>query len=388
MTHKPWTLLTLADLLDATGGRLTAEPSGCVAATTSFGRVVTDSSDVTPGDLFWVLPGTQDREDNSAEHAFARGAAGVVAPYHVAPPAGRWSVQVHDGQWALWQLASAARKCFHGRVVAVTGSVGRTTARQMIHAVLSHDHHGAASPHNFNNQIGVPLSLLAWQPDHHYAVLELDATRQGEIDALAALCRPHVGILTGVGPTHLAGVGSQEAVAESKAELFAALPANGHAILSADDPWTQSFRRRCHAQLILTGRSADADIVARNVISGGGRLRFDIDGHAFEIPVWGHHYLTSALAAIAVGRLFGQDLPAMAAALREFQALPQRCQINRRGGITIINDTCNARPIAMRRHSNCSATSPHADAASSSAVTCSMWDRTSSDGTNNWDRIP
>jgi UDP-N-acetylmuramoyl-tripeptide--D-alanyl-D-alanine ligase len=348
VTQQPMSLLTLAELLDATGGRLRAEPAGIVAAATLVGRVMTDSRHVTPGDLYWARPGGQDDDRASAQRAFARGAAGVVAAHHVVPPTGRWSVQVHDSQLALWQLASAARQQFRGRVVAVTGSVGKTTVRQMIHTVLSNDHHGVASPHNFNNQMGVPLSMLAWQPNHHYAVLELGATRQGEIDALAALCRPEIGIVTCVGPAHLAGLGSQKAVAESKAELFAALPADGYAILSADDPWTEPMRRRCHAQLILAGRSADADIVATNVNSGGGRLRFEIQRQTFEIPVWGRHYLTSALAAIAVGRLFGQSLPAMAAALGEFQALPQRCQINRQSGITIINDTCNASPMAMQ----------------------------------------
>ena len=124
----------------------------------------------------------------------------------------------------------------------MTGSVGKTTTRQMIHTVLQSRLTGTASPGNFNNHLGVPLSMTAMEPEHDYAVLELGANRPGEIAALAELCRPKVGVITPIGDAHLAGFGSRDHVAQAKAELLAALPPDGHAVL-ADDPWLRARRR-------------------------------------------------------------------------------------------------------------------------------------------------
>jgi UDP-N-acetylmuramoyl-tripeptide--D-alanyl-D-alanine ligase len=232
-------------------------------------------------------------------------------------------------------------------VIAVTGSVGKTTARNMIHAVLGSKQCGTASPKNFNNQFGVPLSMLAMEPWHDYAVLELAASAPGEIASLAALAKPSLAVITRVGEAHLGGFGSSQAVAEAKLELLAGLADDGHAVLAGDDPW---LRRLAGAKNNITwvGRSLDCDLVATDVHSDGGVLRFNVDHCRLSVPVWGRHHLTSALAAVAVGRRFGLAMPEIAAGLAQFQPAPMRCQVTSLDGATIINDAYNSSPTSMR----------------------------------------
>ncbi len=182
--------LTIKDLHEIVGGRLRlatlTPPQGELAR---VGRAVTDSRQVHAGDVFWGLAGTRFDGAEFAAEAYDRGASGVVVGRkYVQPWPGCWSLEVDDAVEALHKLAAWNRQAMTGRAVAVTGSVGKTTTRQMIHAVLSQTMHGSASPKNFNNHVGVPLSMLAIEPDDDFAVLELAASAPGEIERLAALC--------------------------------------------------------------------------------------------------------------------------------------------------------------------------------------------------------
>jgi len=340
--------LALRDLTDIIGGKPhlgTMPPLAGDAV--PVGRIVTDSRQVNAGDVFWALVGPRHDGADFADEAFSRGAAGVVSARLVEPWAGRWCLHVEDTTWALWQLATVARYQFDGNVIAVTGSVGKTTTRQMLHTVLGTDLRGNANPRNFNNHIGVPLSLLQWSAWDDYAVVELGASRPGEIKALAELCEPHVGVVTRIAEAHLEGFGNQRSIAESKAELLSALPGDGCAVLNADDPWQHRIASRCRCSVLWVGRSANADVTATDIHSSGGLLSFRVDGHSFEVPVQGRHHLTSALASVAVGQWMGMDLARIAYALKQFKPLPQRCEISRIGDKLIINDTYNACPTAM-----------------------------------------
>ena len=342
--------IALGELAKEIGGRLSLGTMPPLAGDlTPIGRIVTDSRCVTQGDVFWGLVGPHHNGADFADEAFARGAEGVVVSgRHIEPWAGRWSMTVEDTGWSLWRLAARLRKRFDGSVVAVTGSVGKTTTRQMIHAVLSRRLTGSASPHNYNNHVGVPLSMLAWDPLDDYAVVELGASHRGEIDSLAGLVRPDIAVITRIGEAHLGGFGSQHAIAESKAELLASLPADGWAVLGGDDPWLRSLAQTSHGNIAWIGRSADCDVMATEVEFQQGRLSFAVDGMDFSVPVWGRHYLTSALAAIAVGRLMDLSLDEIAGALAEFQCLPGRCHVSEQDGITVVDDTYNASPTAVR----------------------------------------
>ena len=188
--------------------------------------------------------------------------------------------------------------------------------------------------------------MLAIEPDDDFAVLELAASAPGEIAQLAALCRPQIGVITRVGDAHLGGFGSLEAVAEAKAELLDR---------SAARRLGRAVRRRRAvappgggpAENRLVRPALDNDLVATDVESGDGRLQFSVDGSAMAVGVWGRHHLTSALAAVAVGRIFGLS-DSRSPRAGQLQAPPMRCQITKDRGATIIDDTYNASPMAMR----------------------------------------
>jgi len=342
--------LKLKQLHEIVGGRLrlaTLEPRHGESA--AIGNIVTDSRLMRRGDVFWGLPGTRFDGSHFASDAFARGAEGaVVGKRYVQPWPGCWSLEVDDAQRALVQLARWNRDRSLARVVAVTGSVGKTTTRQMIRAVLERQFCGTASPRNFNNHVGVPLSMLAMTPRHEFAVLELAANGSGEISALAGLCQPQVGVITRVADAHLGGFGSLDAVADAKGELLDHLPADGRAVLCGDDARLRRLAGRSRAKTLWFGRGLDNDLVATHVECGDGQLRFEVDGTPMSVAVWGRHYLTSALAAVAVGRIFGIRDAEISRGLAEFEPPPMRCQITRTPSTTIINDTYNASPLAMR----------------------------------------
>jgi UDP-N-acetylmuramoyl-tripeptide--D-alanyl-D-alanine ligase len=355
-------MVTLYDLAQATGGRILPPHRIQDAAVTALGRIVTDSRQVESDDVFWAIQGPNYDGACFIEEAYRRGAQGVVSRIGCIPEDG-WLLNVDDAQRALEQWARWKRRRFTGIVIGVTGSVGKTTTRQMIHTVLRCRLQGTASPRNYNNQWGVPLSMLAIEPQHDYAVLELGANHAGEIAMLAELCAPKVGVITQIGDAHLSGFGSRQGAAEAKAELLAALPSSGHAVL-ADDSWLRALSSRCAAPITWIGTGPQCNLRAVSIECRQGRLEFNVTcgegaGPAaggrertapvrFSIPVWGRHHVNAALAAVAVGRMIGFDLEEIAAALADYQAVPMRCEVTEIRGATIINDTYNSNPTAMR----------------------------------------
>jgi len=356
---------TLHDLAQAIDGRLLSADATRDGTTVPVGRIVIDSRQVEPGDLFWALKGPNHDGADFVGEAFHRGAVAVVAAKRADVPDGHRAVEVDDTYRALYQWARFKRRQFTGTVIAVTGSVGKTTTRQMIHTVLRTRLTGTASPRNYNNHIGLPMSMFAIEPDHHYAVLELGASRPGEIAALAELCAPKVGVVTQIADVHLSGFGSRQAIADAKAELLAALPSEGRAVLG-DDVQLRNVANMCDAQIIWVGADQTCDVRAVRVKSKAGRLTFRVVirnaaehaepatashstvGPEFCVPVWGRHHVTSALAAVAVGRMMGLELSEMAEALKRFQPVPMRCEVLEMRGATVINDTYNSNPTAMR----------------------------------------
>lgn len=368
---------TVGELRNAISGRLTPES----LADAPLGPVAIDSRRIEPGEVFWALVGPNFDGGQFASEAFARGARGAVvsnnSPLHsgdaqgekgtksqiffqfsphpnplpagegtATVPGGRWAIEVDDTQKALNEWAAYRRSCFGGTMVAVTGSAGKTTARQMIHCVLRRRLNGLASPRNYNNHLGVPLSMTAVEPAHDYAVLELGANHKGEIAELAELVQPDVGVITCIGDAHLGEFGSVRKIAEAKAELLASLPAGGRAVLG-DDPWLRKMASRCKAKILWVGTSDDCTLKANDMQNHDGRLSFRAAGCQFTIPVYGRHNLTSALAAVAVGQLLGCETEAIARALYDFEPMPMRCQVQQIGETTVINDAYNSNPSAM-----------------------------------------
>jgi UDP-N-acetylmuramoyl-tripeptide--D-alanyl-D-alanine ligase len=354
---------TLHDLQLALCGHLLPEGRIPDLGAVAVGRPVTDSRLVEQGDVFFALRGANHDGEAFVGEAFRRGANGAVVTVPIDVPEDCWAMVVDNTQWALEQWARWKRRQFTGTLIAVTGSVGKTTTRQMIHTVLQTRLRGTASPRNYNNHVGVPLSMMAIEPGHDYAVLELGASRRGEIAALANLCLPKVGVIGPIGEAHLDGFGSRRGVAEAKAELLASLPESGRAVLT-DDEELRAASFKCHAPITWIGTGSRCDLQAVDVRSERGRLSFRVaigdgqDSHAndpaavspirFSVPVWGRHHVTAALAAIAVGRMMGFDQDEIAAALEVYQAVPMRCEVTEIRGATFINDAYNSNPTAMR----------------------------------------
>lgn len=337
---------TIGELQQVIGGRVCQGDTLGNVADMPLGPVQSDSRKVEPGDVFWALRGPNHEGESFVGEAFRRGAAGAVVAKHVAVPDYHWAVGVEDTHQALLSWARTRRQQCSGTVIGVTGSVGKTTTRQMIHTVLQARLRGTASPGNFNNHYGVPLSMTAIEPDHDYAVLELGASHPGEIAALAELSAPTIGVITRIGDAHLGGFGSRQQTARAKAELLAALPADGRAVLG-DDPWLRDVAKGCKADITWIGAGEDCDLRATEIHSESGRLTFCVNDCQFCLPVWGRHNVTAALAAVAVGQMMGLELDEMARSLHRFCPMPMRCEMQEIRGVMVINDAYNANPTAM-----------------------------------------
>lgn len=333
----------LHDLTLATGGR----PSAEVCLTDSIGRVRTDSRLVTPGDLFWALPGSSQNGHDFVGDALRRGAACCVIQEDRPPFEGRPRIIVRDSLVALADFARAYRRSRDAMVIGVTGSVGKTTTRSLLHSVLSSRFKGAQSPANFNNHVGVPLSLLDISPSDEFAVVEMGASAVGEIAHLAEIASPEAAIITAVAPAHLGKFGSLDAIEQAKGELVESIPEHGFTVLNGDDPRVRRMASRARCRTILIGEQPHNDLRPDRVDVANDQLTLTIGGVPFRLNVIGRHHITAALASIAVAREIGLSETQIARGLESFQPAAGRCRPLTVGPWTIIDDTYNASPASM-----------------------------------------
>jgi UDP-N-acetylmuramoyl-tripeptide--D-alanyl-D-alanine ligase len=261
-------------------------------------------------------------------------------------------VLVDDSQQALERVAAWWRSRLAVDVLAVTGSVGKTTTKEMIAAVLGQRFHTLKSERSLNTDVGMALTLLQLGPEHEKAVLEMGMYRQGEIAALCRLARPRIGVVTNVGPTHLERLGSLEAIAAAKAELVDALPASGVAILNGDDERVRAMAGRTAARVVMYGTSTRCDV------RGSGLASHGLDGITFRLghegreaavrsPLLGRHSVYTALGAAACAIVAGMSLEEAASGLGRAPA-PVRLALGRAScGALLINDTYNAAPLSV-----------------------------------------
>lgn len=335
--------ISFHELIAATGGT----PAGLGDLNERFGRIETDSRRVRAGDLFWALAGPRHDGHKFTKQAFANGAVAAVVETGKAPVSQFPRVEVEDSLLALWDLADWYRGQFEALVIGVTGSVGKTTTRRMIASVLLTRFAGIESPHNYNNEYGVPLSLFQLEPAHEFAVIELAATRTGDIEGLAAVAHPEVGVVTAVGPAHLDQFGSVENIVRTKGELLEALPATGFAVLNGDDRQVRQMASRALCPVVLVGEREHNDLRAQNVAVENGWLRFQLGQTEYRVPAAGRHHLTAALIAVAIGRQVDMTDEEIAQGLRRFEPAPGRCRPIPIGPWMVIDDTYNANPLSM-----------------------------------------
>jgi UDP-N-acetylmuramoyl-tripeptide--D-alanyl-D-alanine ligase len=342
--------LTVKEIVGVTKGTLVAGDLGRQVATFS-----TDSRTLKSGDLFIALKGKSFDGHAFLPEAAARGAAGCVvsAPPSVPLPSGFVVIQVAETQWALGQVAGRWRRRYPARVVAITGSNGKTTTKEMTGSVLRQAYRVLVSPGNLNNLIGVPLTLFQLRREHQAAVLELGMNARGEIYRLAEIAKPDVGVITNIGEAHLEFLGSVEEVAEAKGELLPFLTGDRVAVLNRDDPYLARLFPAVRGRLSTFGLDRRADVRAERVRSGrDGRTLFTLAAGRKRRPVRlntsGRLNVWNALAAAAVGIAFGLDLDAIAAGLEQAPAAPMRMErILHPSGAVIVNDAYNANPTSM-----------------------------------------
>jgi UDP-N-acetylmuramoyl-tripeptide--D-alanyl-D-alanine ligase len=366
--------MSLAEVAAVTGGRLHRAAGDERVTAVEF-----DSRAIGPGGLFLALPGERADGHDFAAAAVAAGAAGVLAarevdaPAVIVPPArhdvlatGSYLAEHdHDGGGAA-VLAALARLAAHTvtalngpglpgtTVVGVTGSSGKTSTKDLLAAVLAPLGPTVAPPGSFNNELGLPWTVLRADATTRQLVLELSARGPGHIAALCAIAQPRIGVVLNVGRAHLGEFGSPEAIAQAKGELVEALPADGVAVLNADDPAVAAMAARTRARVVPVGRDADAQVRAEEVVLDAGRARFRLvapQGSAeVALRLVGAHHVGNALAAAAVALELGATPDGVAASLSAAgPASRWRMEVtDRPDGVTVINDAYNANPESMR----------------------------------------
>lgn len=317
-----------------------------------------DSRDVMPGDLFFALKGESTDGHNYIAMALEKGAAAVVVDRDCAAP----HLRVGDTTEALERLAAASRARTSARIIGVTGSVGKTGVKEAIFAALDRSSRGRAhrSVKSYNNHVGVPLSLARMPERSRYGIFEMGMNHAGEIAALTRQVRPHVAVVTTIAPAHIEMLGSEEAIADAKAEIFEGLEEGGTAIIPADSPHYARLRaaaEKVRARVVAFGRAADAEVRLLDAVAapgGGSLVTVDMGDRrlCYTVGMAGDHWVTNSLAVMAAVRAVGGDLGAAGLALAEMAGLAgrgERLEIMASGGSALlIDESYNANPASMR----------------------------------------
>jgi UDP-N-acetylmuramoyl-tripeptide--D-alanyl-D-alanine ligase len=318
--------------------------------------ISTDTRTLQKGSLFVALNGPTFNGHDYLARAFEKGAVAALVSEPLKPgevAAHRTIIQVKDTLWALGDLSALWRRQFSVTLIGISGSNGKTTSKEMLAGILEQEGPTLKNPGNLNNWIGLPLSLFSLKEDHRYAVMEMGMNRAGEIARLCRIARPSAGLLTNIGPAHLEGLGSMEAVAKAKGELFEALEGDQWALVNSDDFRIRDLAQACRARKLTFGLNAEAEVKADHLsLTPQGirfRIRFDGDQEEMFLPVQGRHNVSNALGAAAVALALGLSLNKIQQGLGGFKPADHRLQIKKGlNGIRLIDDTYNANPASVK----------------------------------------
>lgn len=327
---------------------------------------VIDSREAGRNSLFVALPGQHTDGHHYVAHAFSRGACAALVQRPVSSDAPLLDTQrpntslaldpdspvcilVDDTLLGLQEVAAAWRSRFSPRVIAITGSVGKTSTKELATQVLSQRYATLKNTGNLNNELGLPLTLLQLHENHQRVVLEMGMYDLGEIARLCEIARPQVGVITNVGPVHLERLGTIERIAAAKAELVAALPPDGVAVLNADDPLVATMATQTTARVFTYGLTAGADLWADDIVSEGMdgirfRFHYGVDVVHVRVPLLGRHSVHTALRAAAVGLLEDLSWEEVVSGLQETRAQLRLVVARGLRDATLLDDTYNASP--------------------------------------------
>ena len=340
-------ILCAKETAEWTGGRWTHEPNG-------FNGVCTDSRALQKGCLYVALKGERFDGHSFVNAAFEQGAAAALvdASFDARMVSGYPLLRVADTHKALKDMAHAYRCKVAPLVIGVTGSAGKSTVKEMTAQVLAERHAVAFTRGNWNNDIGLPLSLLQMEAHTRFGVFETGTNHPGEIKSLCAILQPDWGIVTNIGPVHIEFFGSEDAIAHEKAELLKCLPVGGLAVINKDSAGYEILRAASSCRVVTVSAKSGADYVCRTwhaktrravVEETASGERVDI-----ELPLPGIYNMINAMEAVAVARAAGMEWPVIAGALRQFKPLPMRWEEQDIHGVKAINDAYNSSPLSMR----------------------------------------
>ncbi|MCQ9206472.1 MAG: UDP-N-acetylmuramoyl-tripeptide--D-alanyl-D-alanine ligase [Omnitrophica bacterium] len=309
-----------------------------------------DSRVIKRGGIFIAIKGARFDGHDFVKEVFKKGASYAVVSKEMALAASdrKRIIKVKDTVWALGEIAKFHRQRFNIPVVAVTGSNGKTTVKNMVAFVLSAGYNVLKNEASRNNLIGLPLTLLGLRKKHRVAVLEMGMNRLGEIDRLSGIALPRIGVITNIGPSHLEFLGTLTNVLKAKSELLKRLSGSATAILNADDAYLGKIRGlKCRT--VYFGIEKKCEFQAKDLQYKNNKWYFSLGkGKNFEIPILGRHNVYNALIAIAVGRQFGLSFSTIAKRIRQYrQPSSMRLEAESVLGVKILNDTYNSNPISM-----------------------------------------
>lgn len=341
---------TVQEILTATSGELLTGPFEARVQ-----GVSTDSRTLRRGEAFLALRGEKYDGHDFTGQALAAGASALIVEEKMDFPPGVAVIRVASTLLALGKLAAYHRQRFSVQVIGVTGSNGKTTTKEMIGALLEEKYKVLKSAMNYNNEVGLPLTLLKMKPPTEVVVLEMGMRGEGEIAYLAGLARPTVGVVTNVGVSHMELLGSREAIARAKGELIASLNREGLAVLNADDPYVRAMQGLFPGRSVFYGfeEEAEPDLRAVAVRPAGGGQEVEVAGKwgpfTFFLPLPGRHNVANALAAAATALSFGLSPGQVAAGFKKLPPVDKRLRILETRGITVIDDTYNADPDSVQK---------------------------------------
>jgi UDP-N-acetylmuramoyl-tripeptide--D-alanyl-D-alanine ligase len=335
--------LSLLEILEATGG---GEVGGTQVGNT-FSTFHTDSREVVQGGVFFALPGAEMDGHRFVADAIKRGATAVVVDRRVNVPTGIAAVRVADTWAALYALASHTLDRVGPLVVAVTGSNGKTSTKEMVAAILARRFNVMRTVGNLNTETGVPLTVLALEPHHTALVLEMGMQRPGDIARLVGLAKPSVGVITNIGTVHMEYFESREQLARAKGELVAGLSEQSIAVLNAEDQFYPLLVAMTEARVMSFGMAkGDFRAEGYRALTGGGS-QFSVRGVEVRLPLEGRHQALNAVAALAVGASEGVPLDQAAEALEQVAVDHRLQEVPVAGGYSIVDDAYNASPESM-----------------------------------------
>ena len=316
----------------------------------SVERVSTDTRSILPGDLFIALRGDNFDAHDFLDKAHTSGATAAVVE-RIVDGLDLPQIVVPSARRALGDIAQAARrKLRHTKVVAVAGSNGKTTTKRLIHAALQQKLKGTASPASFNNDIGVPATLLPVSPRDDYVICECGTNAPGEIERLGKICEPDIAVITSIGEEHLEGLKDLQGVRRENMAITEGMNRQGLLIVHGDDKPLRALAKGFAGRSVSFGFDSSNDLFAKDIESDGVGVSFKLNGSRtiVRVPMPGEHNVLNALAAVAVARRLGVDDDKLLAGLATAEPPAMRMQRIESGGVLIINDAYNANPASMK----------------------------------------